>query len=260
MDIPSSPAVQREPGAGVPLSQSTDMGPSHRLFASCLEATQMHTNDPGRSNKSCQWHKTTCTAAFAFTLHSTSATHPHNSQSHPRMLNPLLTWPTFGASAQQWLCPSQPHLPTAGAAVTSAEAPRPSLPRALSTATSTHPSWPATPPEGLRTAVPGCWSSLRTQGAASSPAPALERIHPQLPRGESKHAPSTTDLPGARAPLHPREAHGLLLSCAPAKAWNWALHQDFYLRNARNAPEPREGAEKSQPSTSVVLVSGERGE
>lgn len=49
-EVPS-PASSETPGQAPPLPQCTETGSSHRHFASWLEATEVHENNPGRRNK-----------------------------------------------------------------------------------------------------------------------------------------------------------------------------------------------------------------
>lgn len=124
---------------------------------------------------------------------------PHTHMNSQRYPNSLLLWPAFGAGTQQWLCLSQPHPALPGS---HCDLGRGSASLSPSTTTFRHTSLPAAPPEGLEKAVPGCWSSLGTERATSSPAPAGEK--PAAASQRREHIPSVTDLPSARALLHPR--------------------------------------------------------
>ena len=106
VEIPSSLAVpalafRGTLGQASLLSQSTEMGPSHRIFVSWLEATQMHKNNPGRRNKTCQYYKKHLPRRPLIpsqTAHSCIyCIHPCSSESYPKMLCALLIWSMFDA-------------------------------------------------------------------------------------------------------------------------------------------------------------------
>lgn len=70
-EVPA-PASSETPGQAPPLSQCTETGSSHRHFASWLEATQVHENNPGRRNKTYQYYKKKPPAKETFTFILTS--------------------------------------------------------------------------------------------------------------------------------------------------------------------------------------------